>query len=202
MNDGEWDDDKLEIFGEDALELAGFDDKEIDNVFRKKVRDDDEFDPDEAELSINAKTKIGNVYALGDHRLLCADSTKLESYRTLMGDEIVSMIFCDPPYNIDYQGGMNAHGKNTREKIDNDKMSKSQFADFLRAFIACSMQFCGGVWYICMSSQEIDSLKRVFESEGGALAIIHHLGKTHVYAIALRLAESVRANPLRMGNAC
>ena len=79
------------------------------------------------------------------------------------------MVFTDPPYNVDYQGGGSYanHGTPKREKIENDKQTGEKFKSFLDESIKNMFAFCEGAFYICMSSKELASLKDVFEKNGG-----------------------------------
>lgn len=78
-----------------------------------------------------------------------------------------NMAFCDPPYNVDYKGGMGAHSKNSREGILNDKMSDSAFYQFLSEVSKRIMENVEGGVYICMSSSELANLKTAWENNGG-----------------------------------
>ena len=73
----------------------------------------------------------GDVWVLGEHKLICGDSTKRETYSKLLGDEQIDMVWTDPPYNVNYegQGGM---------KIQNDNMGDAQFRAFLRDVFTCA----------------------------------------------------------------
>ena len=87
-------------------------------------------------LPKNPKSKIGDLYQLGDHRLLCGDATEEESYKKLLGDDRANLIFTDPPYNVDYTspGGMDYNSKKfrgTKGKMLNDKMSDARYLEFL-----------------------------------------------------------------------
>jgi len=167
-NTGEWDFDILKGFGELLLKDVGFDTLELDKMFAEAEEDEDEFDPDEAYQSISEpKAKLGDIYMLGTHRLMCGDSTKTEDVEKLMDGNIADMVFSDPPYNIAYEGGMNTNGQNKREMIKNDEMSGEQFYEFLDKAIGNMLKFCNGVFYICMSSKELASLKDTFEKNGG-----------------------------------
>lgn len=167
-NLGEWDMELLAEFDEDILKMAGFDNKDIDDIFKDEDNDDD-FDPDEALAGVgDPKSKPGTVYALGEHRLMCADATNLEDVRKLFaGGDQAGMVFTDPPYNVDYQGIMSTHKQNKREKIQNDSMSEAAFHEFLDKAIANMLIFCNGSFYICMSSKELGSLRQAFERGGG-----------------------------------
>jgi DNA modification methylase len=114
-----------------------------------------------------AISKLGEVYKLGRHRLMCGDSTKVEDVERLMDGQKADMVFTDPPYNIDYQGGMNTHGQNKREGILNDEMSDAQFYEFLLEASKRLIENTNGAIYICMSSKELPNLKSAFERAGG-----------------------------------
>jgi len=163
-NTGEWDVDKLFAMPIDLLKESGFSSAELDLLLNaKQPSGEDEYDPTE-ELAKPPKAKFGDVYALGEHKLVCGDSTDLETYRKLLGNERAALMFTDPPYNIAYEGGVL---KKKREMIENDKMGKGEFETFLQSFLSCSMSYLDGACYVCMSSSELDSLKRAFEAEGG-----------------------------------
>ena len=165
-NLGAWDFDALAGFGEDLLKIVGFEPDELDKIFQ--ITDEDDFDVDEA---LNAggepRAKLGDVYQLGEHRLMCGDATKKEDVTKLMAGKEAQMVFTDPPYNVDYQRSMNSEGQNLREGIANDKMSAEEFRQFLDGSIKNMLEVCPGVFYICMSSKELASLKDVFEKNGG-----------------------------------
>lgn len=166
-NSGEWDWEKLADFDIDFLKAVGFDDKELDKLMGIQNHGDDDFALEEELSKSGERVKMGDIWELGNHKLICGDSTDPSTYLRLMGDEKASLIFTDPPYNIGYEGGMNTHGQNKREMIKNDKMAKGDFYTFLKAFIDAAMEYSDGCWYICMSSQELDTLKRAFEEGGG-----------------------------------
>lgn len=169
LHKGEWDFEMLaNNFDLAFLMEMGFDEKGLAKVQQKQQKGDDEFDLDGA-LEEAAETGIerGEIFQLGEHRLICGDSTDQKTYAALFGSQKAALIFTDPPYNIGYEGGMNTHGQNKRSKIENDKMSKESFYEFLNSFIELSMKYSEGGWYVCMSSQEIDALKRSFEANGG-----------------------------------
>ena len=128
---GEWDKDKLALLISDLqaedfdVSLTGFDAAEIDDLFKDTIQDkikDDGFDVD-AELQNPTITKLGDVWQLGRHRLVCGDSTKPETYETLLGEEKVNLVITDPPYNVNYEGSAG--------KIKNDNMADDKFYNFL-----------------------------------------------------------------------
>jgi DNA modification methylase len=132
-NTGEWDWELLKNFDESFLLNAGFDNFEIDKIFQEKAEEDD-FDVEkEAEKIKKPKVKKGEIYQLGNHRLMCGDSTSEEDVGKLMGGELANMIFTDPPYNVNYSYHSNKyHG----QVIFNDNLSNDEFYKFLlKAFI-------------------------------------------------------------------
>lgn len=133
---GEWDKDKLALLISDLqaedfdVSLTGFDAAEIDDLFKDTIQDkikDDDFDVD-AELQNPTITKLGDVWQLGRHRLVCSDSTLAETYDMLLGDEKVNLVITDPPYNVNYEGSAG--------KIKNDNMEDDKFYNFLFAAFA------------------------------------------------------------------
>lgn len=130
---GDWDKDKLmllitDLQGENFdVSLTGFDPEELDDLFKDDMKDgvkDDNFDVDK-ELKKPTMTKPGDLWQLGEHRLLCGDSTKEESYELLMAGKQANLVITDPPYNVNYQGSAG--------KIKNDNMKDDAFYQFLLA---------------------------------------------------------------------
>lgn len=128
---GEWDKDKLALLISDLqaedfdVSLTGFDAAEIDDLFKDTIQDkikDDDFNVD-AELQNPTITKLGDVWQLGRHRLVCGDSTLAETYDMLLGEEKVNLVITDPPYNVNYEGSAG--------KIKNDNMEDDKFYNFL-----------------------------------------------------------------------
>jgi len=105
------------------LSLTGFDEKELSDLFKDDSDvEDDDFDVD-GELKEPAITKMGDVWTLGRHRLVCGDSTKEETYDVLMQGQKANLVVTDPPYNVNYEG--------TAGKIKNDNMADEKFYQFL-----------------------------------------------------------------------
>lgn len=114
--------------------------------------EEDGFDFEAAVEKIKTpKTKPGMIYQLGAHRLMCGSSTDAADVAKLTGGVPMSMMFTDPPYNIDYTGGTKEH-----LKIKNDKMSGSQFYDFLLSFYQRAEEVLepGATVYICHAESE------------------------------------------------
>jgi DNA modification methylase len=109
-NTGEWDFEKLKFFEPGFLTDIGFSDTDLSDIWTENLEtEDDEFD-EEKELKkiIEPVTKVGDLIQLGQHRLICGSSTDPAVLTRLFGDDRASMIYSDPPYNIniDYNGGI------------------------------------------------------------------------------------------------
>jgi DNA modification methylase len=170
---GEWDDDKLaeliySLKDEPDILDSGFSVNEVTEILATVM----ETNEDDADLSLpaegKAKSKLGDLYQLGEHRLLCGDATVRGAIDALMDGKMAGMVFTDPPYNVDYTGGMGGDGKqHGRRKILNDKMSNENFYEFLSSVCKNLMAVCEGGFYICMSSSELHNLHRAFSEAGG-----------------------------------
>lgn len=127
-NVGDWDWNLLANFDETMLVDSGFTTQEIDKAMGLGANDEDDFDAEEEVAKIvTPKAKVGDVYQLGEHRLMCGDSTNKAHVTTLMDGKRADMVFTDPPYNINYSG----RGKKTSNTILNDAMSPEEFRHFL-----------------------------------------------------------------------
>ena len=105
------------------LSLTGFDEKELSDLFKDDADvQEDDFDVD-AELEKPTFSKSGDVWTLGRHRLVCGDSTKAETFATLMNGRKANLVVTDPPYNVNYEG--------TAGKIKNDNLADEKFYQFL-----------------------------------------------------------------------
>jgi len=133
--DAGWDEELLRVEIE-ALQaesfdvgLTGFDESEIADLFEtdSEVKDDG-FDVD-AELEKPPVTKSGDLWLLGNHRLICGDSTREETYTFLMDGKKANLVVTDPPYNVNYEGSAG--------KIKNDNMENGRFYQFLLDAFTC-----------------------------------------------------------------
>lgn len=116
----EWDVDQLNEWGLDVP------------VFAQADAVDDDFDiPDE----IHTDIVLGDLFEIGQHRLLCGDSTQTDTFARLFGDQMADLVITDPPYNVAIQGGNHGDPSRTNgKKIENDSMSDADFYQFLYDF--------------------------------------------------------------------
>ena len=139
----EWDDLPLADFGIPSWETP---EPEKETTEAK----DDDFDENEQEIP--ARCKLGDIWQLGDHRLMCGDSTDLETVKSLMGGTTADLLLTDPPYNVDYEGGTE-----DKMKIQNDSFkAEGEFLEFLRKAMRCASEVmkAGASYYIFHADSE------------------------------------------------
>jgi len=156
------------------LSLSGFGEDEIASLLRtidareKRERPED-FDVDSAleDASRTPRSKSGDLWALGEHRLLCGDATKAEDVERLLGGAKAAMAFTDPPYNVSLgdHGGQQRGAR--RRRIANDSMDPISWEVFVRAWSRTLLASVDGAIYVCMSSKELPLVSRVLAEEGG-----------------------------------
>jgi site-specific DNA-methyltransferase (adenine-specific) len=156
---GEWDYNLLlNTYDSAELEAWGLDLPELPEKENEPEQDDFEI-PDEIATDI----VCGDLFEIGQHRLLCGDSTKKETWEVLMNGLEADMVMTDPPYNIDYEG-------KTKEafKIQNDKMSNNLFYDFLFDFYSALGFYTkkGGAWYVWHASTETVNFSTAMRNSG------------------------------------
>jgi DNA modification methylase len=125
-----------------------------------------EGDPDEVPENVETRCKPGDLWTLGNHRLLCGDSTNMQHVERLMGGEKADMVFTDPPYNVNY-GANSTNPKFKVRTIQNDHMSEENWDQFVKDYLSILLSFCDGAIYIAMSSKELGHLQNNFQKLGG-----------------------------------
>ena len=165
---GAWDDQMLADLLKDLenvnfnLEFTGFEAPEIgqlfSNIYDKKVKEDN-FDVD-SELKQPTFSKPGDIWHLGKHRVICGDSTKMETYERLMEGVKANLVLTDPPYNVDVQ--------ETAGKIMNDNMSDADFYNFLLAAYQCMHENLAddGSIYVWHADTEGLNFRKAFKDAG------------------------------------
>ncbi len=150
------------------LGLTGFSQDEWERLIEGDLSDEKGLTDEDAvpEVSEHAVTKPGDIWILGDHKLLCGDATKADDFKALLGDELVDMTFTDPPYNVNYANTAKDKMRGKNRPIMNDNLGEG-FGSFL--FDACDniLARTKGAVYIAMSSSELDTLQGAFRAAGG-----------------------------------
>ena len=154
----EWDFDLLADELDDLFEfdmtVFGFEEEEEDTKPADIYEDDYEIEPPE-----EPKAKRGDIYKLGNHRLMCGDSTSLEDVGRLMGGEKASMGFTDPPWNVNYGAVKEGNAQGYRPRtILNDFMGTEDFKEFMNKAFA-SLNFAmkdGAMTYVVMGNNRVE----------------------------------------------
>lgn len=172
-NNGEWDAEKMQKFlkfpleewlGSDWNKLAG----QMDKINVDRLKEDIPPEP-----PAEPKSKLGDLYQLGEHRLLVGDATNAQDVQKLTGGGMIDLIVTDPPYNVEVIGGSRAINPQTRKKmgkltIINDKMSTSEFQNFCTIFSKTMIDSLkpGGAFYIWHASRTQREFENGLENAG------------------------------------
>jgi DNA modification methylase len=153
----EWDVEDLDDWG---LDLP------LDFVKELEAEEDDFAIP---EGGIETDIVLGDLFEIGEHRLLCGDSTDSDAVARLMDGEKADMVFTDPPYNVDFGGQelsnttkdgkqvLHHKGANSKhDKIKNDSMPDEEFMEFMRGVLSNIALFNKGAWYFCFCDLKLD----------------------------------------------
>lgn len=132
-NTGEWDFELLKEFEVEMLLDVGFNDSDLSHIWDEQLSTEpDGFNVEKILETIKEpKTKLSDVYQLGQHRLLCGDATDAQTVSKLMNGNRADMLYYDPPYNIglDYNKGVSTQGK--YGGVVDDEKSKADYQQFL-----------------------------------------------------------------------
>lgn len=167
---GDWDFDLLKSFDFETLEFAGFDKIELAEIFDsdKEVKEEDFSVEKELKKIKKPITKLGDIILLGENKIICGDSTKIETLKKLFGKEKASMIFSDPVYNIsvDYSGGIG--GKQNYGGNVCDTRTFDEYRKFLKDSLECALAVSEKnlhVFYFC-DQVYIGVLQDIYRSLG------------------------------------
>jgi DNA modification methylase len=187
-NWADWDEDLLKLELEDLqklnfdLNLTGFDFDEIQKLLNETDTAFADAPKEETTEPVaeNAPviSKIGDLWALGDHLLYCGDSTLADSFKIVLVDSEADMTVCDPPYNVNYKGSVDDIANNKKRHILNDNLG-TDFPFFLNAVCTNIISHTNGAIYICMSSSELATLQQAFKAAGGYWSTFIIWAKNH-----------------------
>ncbi len=149
------------------LDLMGFTDKELEELLNGDesgggLTEDDAI----PEAPVDPVSRPGDLWILGNHRLLCGDSTILSDVERLMGGQLADMAFTDPPYNVDYGNSAKDKMRGKDRRIMNDDLGEG-FFQFLYDACLNLLLVTKGACYVCMSSSELHTLQKAWIKAGG-----------------------------------
>ena len=172
---GEWDNAKLEELLAELnetdidMDITGFSFDEIDDMLKDITGSkEDDFDAEQALNEIEEPiTKSGDIWILGNHRLMCGDSTKQEDVEKLMNKKKSDMVFTDPPYLINFEGNVHADGSKSfnaiHGKIKNDNMTRNQGDEFILKMFENIRKYNKGAYYVCFYRLGLDYIFRALD---------------------------------------
>ena len=155
----EWDNDLLTIELNDlladdfALEILGFDKDELAALLEPEVVEGLTDEDDVPELPEEPKTKPGDIYKLGNHRLMCGDSTSIDAVDKLMDGQKADMVFTDPPYGVNYDGGHATDKRRT--KLENDDKTLMYAGSLPIAYMASKDGAALYLWFADRFAKEV-----------------------------------------------
>lgn len=116
---------------------------------------------------VETRCKRGDIWQLGDHRLMCGDSTVQTDVKRLMAGEKADMVFTDPPYLMGFEGNVHADGSKSHNAkfgpIKNDKMSKEEGDQFILDIFTVIKEFCVGAYYVSFYRLGLDYIFRALD---------------------------------------
>ena len=169
---GKWDVDLLTIELKELdnldlsfdLDITGFDNQEIDLLFNPPPEPDNRLNNipfiEESEIV----SKQGDIWQLGNHRIICGDSLKKDTFEQLLGSKRADMIFTDPPYNVKIEGHVCGAGQTHHKEFGmaSGEMSQGEFTSFLRQNFTLLKEYsrAGSLHYICMDWRHLEEISQ------------------------------------------
>ena len=157
---GEWDWDALANDWDSAeLNEWGLDVPNLD--LNELEATEDDFDVPEG--GSDTDIVLGDIFEIGQHRLICGDSTQTDTFEKLTEGVLADMVITDPPYNVAYEGKTK-----DKLKIDNDNMGDKQFYQFLYDFYTACAAYSkpGGAWYVWHADSEGANFRQAMKDAG------------------------------------
>ena len=169
-NTGSWDFDTLaNEFELDDLLDWGFDKGELDlDLWASDAPEDVEPQIDKAEeLRVKWGVETGQLWQLGEHRLICGDCTDKAVVERVMGGEKADMVFTDPPYGMDFQGSVNGDGTPSANRklnqIVNETGTDLSKREFIDSWLPVVTSLTDYGWYICYSRHNLRNMLNAIE---------------------------------------
>lgn len=183
------------------LGLTGFSPGEIDVVLSEKVDPDEEVIP---AVPTEPRSRLGDIWQLGEHRVGCGDGRDLAFLQSVVGDgQRVDAAFLDPPYNVKINGHANAKGRHREFAMASGEMSTDAFRIFLRETLsACERVSRGGaVHFVCMDWRHLDDVSVVGSEVYNALLNICVWNKSNAGMGSLYRSKHEMVFVYRVGDA-
>lgn len=150
----EWNETELKDWG---VDIPVFDEGES-----QEAKEDNYEIPDEIKTDI----VLGDLFEIGNHRLLCGDSTDSDQVTKLMNGEKADMVFTDPPYGVDYKGQVSSMNYNGKKGKGRDIMLNDKNTNSIIDFMPLLKNVCNGIAYIfCGAGSEFDLLKSISDNK-------------------------------------
>jgi DNA modification methylase len=145
------------------IETIGFEMGEIDVLIDGLCDDDDGADQvPEIDRTLSPASQLGDLWQLGEHRLLCGDSLEVAFYTRLLAGELAEMVFTDPPYNVPIDGHVSGLGavKHAEFAMASGEMSEAEFTSFLENALAnlSAVSVDGAIHFVCMDWRHLFEL--------------------------------------------
>lgn len=172
-----WDDEILALEIDDLkdagydLELTGFTEEELSAMNPEVIEGltDEDAVP---EVPDEPKTKLGDIYQLGNHRLMCGDSTSIDAVDKLMDGRKADMVFTDPPYGVSYTSGLQDKGKGKGLKGNAREMIKNDDVDLYEEAVTVASIVCDGPVFMFYADTVPFGLYRGIENVGGEVVAL------------------------------
>lgn len=164
-----------------AVEVTGFDAIDLDKILSPSTSTDD---PDDAPVPLPANcpvSRLGDLWLLGEHKVICGDARLPETYDTLLGTDLVDLVIADPPYNVPIQGHVSGTARHGNFAMASGEMSQDDFRGFLTAVLALSHERSrlGSVHFVFMDWRGLAQLLAVGEKVYGHLLNLCVWAKTN-----------------------
>ena len=157
------------------IDLLGIKDFVIEPIEKFEPQSDE----DEVPEVVHPITRKGDIWLLGNHRLMCGDSTMIDDVERLMNGQKVDMVFTDPPYNVDFKGQELSHtskngvtikghkGANTKHNlIKNDSLNKEDFYQFMLSVLTNIKTLEPKAWYFSFCDLKLEELLNPMRDSG------------------------------------
>ena len=155
------------------LSLTGFDTPQLDIILEGETGKEEAEQVDLPDAETAAVTRPGDLWILGEHRLLCGDALLETSYARLMEGELARMVFTDPPFNVQIGGHVRTKGAHREFAMASGEMSDAEFRDFLAGFLErCkSVLMAGGIAFGAIDWRHVEDL--IFAGKSADLSLIN-----------------------------